>query len=523
MLKNLKEFYSINQPFGPITSDEIEDPKIMEKLFSRENLIYRQISSCPSIISGRRGSGKTAFLRSVHLDYEQYNIIIELRPHQGFRHVINSIEEIRTSAVLVEEIAELWMLIFWNTIFIELFKQEKTKSELEVMGKYVDGLGLTRVRSPYSIMRKTVEILKAHDRNIPLSVVSKLIYDIAFNGVTFAEAKANAIHHMEKKGIKAIILLDSLEDFQLNDAKMPHAISGLLKCQGTFHFTGSPAEIRCCIPTELYHRLMAISSNPNKDFQKQILIRWHATELIKLAVQRYFAFLDIHFPEELASYKEFDLGRRRGAIAFMGKILPKEIKNRFGGTEVSLAYILRHTQLLPRQLLMYLNRIAVISMRKKDSVPMFNEKSILKGIYEVEPTICEEIFSAFKYVHPGARDACDRCLPYLTNHFDDGDLHRVYNRHGKNIENVLDYTDFKRLLIEIGAIGRVLDQTNRYVIGLFEYTVPHKLTTTTEDRLCMHPVFFEVFQAKKPENIRDFLPVYPYGTDLDGEEYRDFI
>ena len=523
MLSNIKEFYSKNQPFGPITSDEIEDPKIMEKLFSRENLIYRQISSRPSIISGRRGSGKTAFLRSVHLDYERYKIIIELRPHQGFRQVINSIEEIRTSAILVEEIAELWMVIFWNTIFIELFKLEKTKNGLEVMGKYVDGFGLTRVRSPYSIMRKTIEILKAHDKHVPLSVVSKLIYEIAFNGVTFTEAKANAIDYMEKKGIKAIILLDSLEDFQLNDEKMPHAISGLLKCQGTFHITGSLAEIRCCIPTELFHRLMAISSNPNKDFQKQILIRWHATELIKLAAQRYSTFLDIYFPKESTRYDEFDFGSRQGAIAFLSKLLPKEIKNRLGGTEASLAYIIRHTQLLPRQLLMYLNRIAVISTQKGNLAPLFKEKAILKGIYEVEPTICEEIFSAFKYVHPGARDACERCLPYLPNHFDDGDLHRVYNRHGKNIENLLDYFDLKRLLIEIGAIGRVLNLTDRYVIGIFEYTVPHKLTTTTDDSLCMHPVFFEVFQAKKPENIKDFLPVYPYGTDVNGEEYRDFI
>lgn len=117
---------------------------------------------------------------------------------------------------------------------------------------------------------------------------------------------------------------------------------------------------------------------------------------------------------------------------------------------------------------------------------------------------------------------CERCIPELPFRFEVGKLHEVFNKHGKKAMGTDDFEDFRRMLIEIGAVGRVLGETERYVTGLFEYTVPHRLVTSTDDELCLHPVFLKVFSAKKPPLGGTRKTVYPFGTDVDGRDYRDW-
>jgi hypothetical protein len=99
-----------------------------------------------------------------------------------------------------------------------------------------------------------------------------------------------------------------------------------------------------------------------------------------------------------------------------------------------------------------------------------------------------------------------------------GDLHRVFTRHGKAVfgDNLFD---FQRMLLEIGAVGRVIPgkETDVYIKGNFEYTVQHQLTLSQEDELCVHPLFSGIFNG----GGRHDKPVYPYGSVLDDEDYRD--
>ncbi len=67
--------------------------------------------------------------------------------------------------------------------------------------------------------------------------------------------------------------------------------------------------------------------------------------------------------------------------------------------------------------------------------------------------------------------------------------------------------------------GRVLDDTKLYIRAEFEYTVPNKLVSSTDDFLCFRPLFAEVFSAK----TREKKPVYPYGSSLEDSDYRQTI
>jgi hypothetical protein len=137
----------------------------------------------------------------------------------------------------------------------------------------------------------------------------------------------------------------------------------------------------------------------------------------------------------------------------------------------------------------------------------------------VEEFIVSEIFIAFKLIHLNAEAA--QALPAELGHkFSVGQLHQVFTRHGKAVFGGEGMFEFQRMLIEIGAMGRVIPgkETDVYVKGNFEYTVAHELTLSHDDELCIHPLFSGIFSNGGRKKER---PVYPYGTVLEDEDYRD--
>ena len=67
LINNVSHYITKDEPFGPIDSGDIDssDLKALMMLFEKHNWIYKNLYSRPSIIIGRRGSGKTYYLRSV--------------------------------------------------------------------------------------------------------------------------------------------------------------------------------------------------------------------------------------------------------------------------------------------------------------------------------------------------------------------------------------------------------------------------------------------------------------------------
>jgi hypothetical protein len=146
-----------------------------------------------------------------------------------------------------------------------------------------------------------------------------------------------------------------------------------------------------------------------------------------------------------------------------------------------------------------------------------------------------DIIAAYARVHPHADVCCERILPNVGLVVDESELHRVYNRRGIRKVTGLDYQETRRLLIEIGCLGRVVevDSTTRYVVGEFEYTRPGSLHVAESEPLCVHPLFGEVYSCRHSSSRRSQLseqerkrvrPVYPVGTDPDAtRDYRDYM
>lgn len=511
---HVRDFFRVDKPFGPIDGSEIKDPRDIKSLLDRQNSTYSELIRHPSlsVIIGRRGSGKTALLRSANVN-DEYQIIVELPPDQAFTHILRTVQTASEDVVFVEKIAELWKIALWATLFNALAAPGGADGAVRLQ-HYLEAMGAAQNSSAYTVMRQLLAAIQCYGGPHALDSLVDFTEHARFAELTFEEAKQLAIELMTSQKIRAIVLIDSLDDFKLEHKSMQQALSGLLKCQAVFHEPGSPCSLRCCLPAELHDVYMRISANPNKDFQNSLLLSWTAEELLALAARRYRIYLAAHgIKEYLDNLAHLRLSHRRDLMEFWKRVLPVPVPNERGIIEEPTAYILRHTQLLPRQFLMYLNNIAVKN-RLKNGDPNsvgFNAEAVIEGVEETANVIGHEVFSAYRPVYPNASDACERCLPFLPPQFSDGDLHRVFNRHGKAF--VTEFEDFRTMLIAIGALGKVETTTQRYIEGVFEYNLGHRLLTSNNHTLCLHPVFADYFNAGTKVANEDHRIVYPYGSN----------
>ena len=517
MIDSLRPYITKDEPFGPIDSVDIDpnDTDVMMRLFERHNWIYKHLHQRPSIIMGRKGAGKTYYLRTVFFD-KQYDFYTEIRTAHLLAHISSVIQGMTKDAVFPETLSELWETILWTCVLSEIRRHSLLSPEkLSVVNTYLEGVGVGQDDTVDDVLWKLANLFDEIMDSNPRDGVSEILR--RFDRVTFDHAKSAVTESLQSSKRNFVILMDSLDDFRLDIDSVSHSLQGLLKFVGSMNKPRDVVDVRFCLPSELFHRIIKISSNPNKDFRRALKLQWTASELVLIGAQRLMYYLMLYHPEFLRGMPQPDFTKRADALALFNRVLPDKITNQAGFQEETMSYILRHTQLLPRHFLMLLNSIFK-GLSSANPFPISAEK-IISGIRKVEEFIVSEIFVAFKLIHPTAELTCKRCLPELGHQFSVGELHQVFTRHGKGVFGGESMFEFQRMLIEIGALGRVIPgkETDIYIKGNFEYTVAHELTLSHDDKLCIHPLFSGIFS----NSGRRDRPVYPYGAVLDDEDYRD--
>jgi hypothetical protein len=520
LFDTIRPYITKDEPFGPIDSVDIDpkDTDVMNRLFERHNWIYKNLHQRPSIIMGRKGAGKTYYLRTVFFD-RQYDFYTEIRTAHLLGHISSIIQDMTGDAVFPETLSELWETILWTCVFSEIRKRPLLPSQkLYIVNHYLEKVGVTDNETVDDVLWKIANLFDDVMKDAPRDGVSEVLR--RFDRVTFDDAKTAVLDGLKSSKKSFVILMDSLDDFRLDIDSVSRSLQGLLKFVGSMNKPRDVVDIRFCLPSELFHRIIKISSNPNKDFRRALKLQWTASELILIGAQRLMYYLILYYPEFLRGVSPIDLTRRADALMLFSKVLPEKITNQAGYQEETMSYILRHTQLLPRHFLMLLNSIFKGLSAAPGSHPFpISEQKIINGIRKVEEFIVSEIFVAFKLIHPTAEATCKRCLPELGHQFSVGELHQVFTRHGKAVFGGEGMFEFQRMLIEIGALGRVIPgkETDVYIKGNFEYTVSHELIISHDDQLCIHPLFSGIFG----NSSRKDRPVYPYGGALEDEDYRD--
>ncbi len=510
-LDSLKFYVTKEQPFGPIDSTQIEDYEVLDLLFQRQSRVYKSFQSRPSIIMGRRGAGKTSYLKSVYFQGE-YKFYVEIPTPKIIQYISDTIQNVRKENLYVEIMSELWEKTLLTCVFVELCKLDlPTSNKLDVINEYLKRLDIQKNASINAVLLRLDIMYRETMIHHPQNGISEILKKIDL--ANFEGAKVSAIECLKADKAKYVILMDSVEEFRIGDESIEHAIKGLLKLAGKMNAPKDVIDIRLCLTTELKPIIYRVSSNSNKDLARKDELEWGTADLVLIGAQRLMYFLGLYYPDMIRGKSPFDRLNRAGAFELFKKVLPEKITNQNDVEEVAISYILRHTQLLPRHLLMLLNSIFQRSFARQegDLFPVTRE-DVLYGVRQVEESIVEEIFSTFNILHPDAKEICKRCLPQLKKTFKLGGLHRVFNQHGKTVFVGGEFTDFYRMLVEIGVIGRVSDVSDLYITAQFRYAIGHELNLSYDDDLCVHPLFSGIYGGVNNEDQR---PVYPEGNSLE--------
>ena len=528
-LSLIDDMFTIDSPLGPITTPigELNRAKrFHDVLFDPQTTLSRRSDDLrPWVIVGRRGSGKTAFLyhRCFSGVYD-HQVGIELA--QVFRTVGRQIESVLDHdnagyAPFVENVSRLWKAIFVTSAISNILARYRNKTEfghdshLKVMADYLERIGINRQTSPRAIMTRLIRVARDMDEEASLGVTGDL-EDILINQIGVGEATNALEAFCEEQRQKVIILIDSVEQFPVDDFRMDAAASGLLHLLSQLRLSYSPIHICFCVPSELYHHFSSqISTNPEKDFESRLMLQWSAFELIKMSALRFDKYLRTTRHVRIRQDNGLpELPEREDIYQFWRRLMPKSVVNKLGHEEDSFAYILRHTQLLPRHIIGIFNQIIRLSLSRDDNEFRMTEDDIVRGVRLAANSLCAGILSSYRQIHPSASDLCESMLPHMNNAFTMPEFRLTYRNHGRGIVN--DYYEAFQTLKELGIFGIVIDESKIYYRGEFEYTQPGSLSFSDDNTFCIHPAFAGEYRVGRDKGgWTSKKEVYPHGTDLE--------
>jgi hypothetical protein len=542
----VEPYINRNAPFGPVASEDIKDRLLRDELFDRENRAYAHLMRHdPAFVVGRRGAGKTSFLHAVASGRSTLEVTVDTSTAVAeIEDLVRCLLDL-DATVFTEHIARLWNAALWNHVLLALIQErpevvDPDDERFDAIRVYLHDLA---DRHPRHLTHDDLFSLFC-ERFLTQAMERRALARNPFSMVVGESALVEIVDLTNELLVEAevhpVLLMDSIEDFKRILAQHAGAIGGLFMQVGRSAQPKAPYRIRFSFPAELWHVLRGMSENPLKDFGSFILLHWSAREIIKIAAHRYLLYLE-HFHRPFLNRNRaiaaLNIERERDALALLNAVLPDTVVGELGIEEDAIAYVLRHTQLLPRHLLRILN---AIWLREPDAAGavQVGPEAVIQGVRDVEEQIVTEICKAYELVHPTANEVCRAVIKNLPRRFGDSQLHRTFNQVGKGalkraydrLEKArmaepaqrygsyampdpnMDYFDFKAMLLEIGCLGRLIDETHRYHVAEFEYTVHYRLAVGDIDEMCVHPLFSGVYQSQADPEI-DARVVYPYGSD----------
>jgi hypothetical protein len=523
----LSVYVSDDQPFGPPDASDIAEPDCIAALFSWDNHVFADLIRGSHMIVGRRGAGKTALVSSYKglneivesssvsdlADFrEKYGLgrrdswagpdmVVTLKVPDELDWMQRNYAGLQGARPPVEVVAGHWRVRFWDILASQLAKKLPKRGYPEVHDATKSGVSETVLRA-----------FTAGERlqDDPLSGLEAIVKQT-----------------VERAGIRVALILDSMDEYTLSDSERL-IFSGMFRATG--QLLAAPRagiDIKCCVPAEMFDVLYRTSVNPDKDFHKIQFLNWSSEELFRIAAHRLKVYLYLRDRTQLDDLESIDTRIRSALWSFWWQFLPREVTNKLGQLEHSPIYILRHTHLLPRQLIMILNSIARISRASGQAIApnsgdaaQLTAEAIQQGLAKIEFTNATTILSMYQNRYPLIQELFRLVLPRLKHTFSYGDLYKIWRSSGRVMMTEMEKPDFQhfwRLLLSTCAIGVVRENyySERYIEGQFEFNSPQPLFISDKDELCLHPMFSGAFASARGKDPRVIIP---RGIDLRFDE-----
>ena len=159
-VRNLaQKYFDDRHLLGPIAAPTTMSKEYYDLLFETENRIIRELNREAQLFVGRRGSGKTSFLRSVQF-VDPESLVVDITSVDAFSLVTNAIENLRIEkkVIFVEHVARVWASIYWLGILWQIGKTESSTNRSNV-GNALQMLGFARRSATYEVVMKVLAAL----------------------------------------------------------------------------------------------------------------------------------------------------------------------------------------------------------------------------------------------------------------------------------------------------------------------------------------------------------------------------
>ena len=472
------------------------------------------INSDTYLIIGRRGAGKSSLAKYLEFQYAIKNArCIDVDEPSVYEEAFREMaaHSSHSGDLLVSHLVKVWDYMIWSLIFD---KYRHADPDIEAACFFTDrnaGYG----RFIADLLKQLAGRILKDGNN---SLADKLEDQIA--SAKFLEAQKKVLKLTPTKPV--IVAIDTLERFDKDDDKLMDMTAALVQCASRFNVAhaGRGIHVKIFIAAEIFpHLKEAAISNPTKFIRHPVYLHWRPRDLMHLICWRFHRYLEQRelLPKEAAGGVDWE--NFRDVLAGMWRPFFGEEIVHDGIRERTFPYILRHTQMRPRQLVVLCNAVAKKSMQTGE-FPRFNSKQIVRVIKETAAELAGEVINSYARIYPRVGEILDalQTAPML---FDGSHLDRVAKKTAYAWP-VGSYAmaNFRKLVAELGVVGRVrsYDEKSRIVAADFEYALTDRLPLHNDDKCVIHPMFYTKLQT----NLDQKLVIYPFPDHPDYEEIQEY-
>jgi len=507
---------TLAEPLGPIAHERIIHDVVDDLVYDRI-AIFSEVATKPHMLFlGRRGAGKSAILSEIRrgtrkkgrrgtINTEDVpkrgrDYVIDVYSWEHFHQIVRNVnrlhrpEDVLNELIPAEYFVELWHKTLWDEIIHHFYNYHAYDDEC---------------------------------RRLLLAVEQYVNVDGVFEGtaqqrakVVFTNACKAVKEFLDARNSRLFFLFDSMENYPVRHPTFMKIIVGLFQGLARINDESPRVVVSFTIPEEIETFITANSANLMKDLASSYRIRWRPVDLVRVVAHRLRISASIHDRALYARLQELDFANRDDLHELFGIVLPKQVMNSQGTPEDPLAYIIRHTQLLPRHMLAIFNSALSHHYKSAGTFQSMSEESIRTGISTTQQLIARQILTPFEQVFPKLLAQCKKVLPDLNPICDYQALKRSEGRFDRLIED--DVASVWDKLFEMGIMGRStgmsgtddhsVERNDRYCYGQFHYNIDGAFGFATDGEFCFHPVFSRAFGMVRRN--ADKRVVYPAHIDL---------
>jgi hypothetical protein len=457
------------------------------------------------LIVGRRGSEKSSLAHYFGFqDRIDRAVLIDVDEPKFYQAAMLSISRVcgaeENPDISIGRMVDVWTLGIWSLLFHRFYD---TNEDIAAASLILGRVDRTTLRD---VLARLFEVLIGRiDKSGELShALHEVLRD-----ETVTKAQALILAHAKNKPV--FIAIDTIERYQSSDTALMVSTAALVQASFWMNrkFAKHGIHVKTFVPSEIFPTLAErYSVNTSKYVQDELFLHWRPRSLVRLICWRLYRHLQaINAPRahslDDVQWNKFESVLHHAWEPHFGKTL----ENRVKVVEQTLVYLLRHTQMRPRQLIILCNDIAKRA-QKNGTFPVFSPEIIVNSVWETESRLATEVINSYEGTYSAVGQIMDS-LKGCPARFRGNLLDKLAPSTASHWpSNQYSPTSFRRLVAELGVVGRVrsIGKTVRVIEADFEYAVKDRLALHERDDCVIHPMFYKKLSVDVSELGMRVLP-----------------